>query len=309
MNIFELGIPLNIFKSIYLNIQCEFFKYDSKWTSCSRQRCDRCFGPRWGNADGSSPWPSHPARAPTLGIRCPKGVCRRRHCRWYRRTRMDGFYHGYGHPEGGLNNCQAITRKIAPCEDNKETKKAVDLAPPPEPTEAPMDTLATEKRAPTGSRKTPAKRLEGKQPSQEEREFLEDPPTTTKPPLKRRARGKQPPSQPALRTINTPRGNKTTDVEEAPRAKEETQASSTKTPVKKANKDDVIAPHRVGIQVMQEKFEEMNKRSEIEAIDYKRFQEIYKGWKTPKGRERKKNLRKHRNFTKRSSTQNYSESD
>lgn len=154
-----------------------------------------------------------------------------------------------------------------------------------------MNTSSTEKRAPTGNRKTPAKRIKGKQPTQEKREFLEDPSTTTKPPPKRRARGKQPPAQPSLQTINIPKDNKTPDVEKAPKAQEETQASSsTKTPVKKTTKQ-VIAPSKVGIQVIREKFEEMNNRNEIEASDYKRFQEVYTGWKNTKGLGKKEKLK------------------
>ena len=174
----------------------------------------------------------------------------------------------------------------------QDTPMAVDVAPPPEPTEQPMNTSSTDKRAPTGNRKTPAKRIKGKQPSQEKREFLEDPSTTTKPPPKRRARGKQPPAQPALQTINIPKDNKTPDVEEAPTAKEETGAtSSTKTSVKKANKQGVISPSKVGIQVIREKFEEMNNKSEIEASDYKKFQEVYTGWKNTKGQGEKEKLK------------------
>ena len=174
----------------------------------------------------------------------------------------------------------------------KETGTAmkVDVAPPPEPTEQPMNTSSTEKRAPIGNRKAPAKRLKGKQPTQEKREFDEDPSTTTKPPPKR-TKGKQPSPQPALQSINIPKDNKTPDVDEAPKAQEETQASSsTKTPVKKPTKQ-VISPSKVGIQVIREKFEEMNNRNEINPTDYKKIQEVYTGWKNSKGLGKKEKLK------------------
>ena len=62
----------------------------------------------------------------------------------------------------------------------------------------PMDTTAiptAEKRKPLSVRQSKAKRQKPKPPTQEKREFQEDPSTTTKPPKARRVRGKQPQPQ------------------------------------------------------------------------------------------------------------------
>ena len=74
----------------------------------------------------------------------------------------------------------------------------------------PMDTTAiptAEKRNPFSVRQSKAKRQKPKPPTQEKREFQEDPSTTTKQPKARRVRGKQPEPQPQAlgATINIPK--------------------------------------------------------------------------------------------------------
>ena len=69
-----------------------------------------------------------------------------------------------------------------------------------------MDTSAiptAEKRKPLSVRQSKAKRQKPKPPTQEKREFQEDPSTTTKSPKARRVRGKQPQPQ-ALGAIGAP---------------------------------------------------------------------------------------------------------
>ena len=72
-----------------------------------------------------------------------------------------------------------------------------------------------EKRKPLSVRQSKAKRQKPKPPTQEKREFQEDPSTTTKPPKARRVRGKQPQPQALGATINIPKDNKTPNVDEA----------------------------------------------------------------------------------------------
>ena len=158
-----------------------------------------------------------------------------------------------------------------------------------------MDTTAiptAEKRKPLSVRQSKAKRQKPKPPTQEKREFQEDPSTTTKPPKARRVRGKQPQPQALGATINIPKDNKTPNVDEAETAQEETGASSSsKAPVRKPTMNKAISPSKVGIQVIREKFEEMNNSKSIDTGDYQRFQEVYGKWKSSKGEEKKQHLK------------------
>ena len=110
----------------------------------------------------------------------------------------------------------------------KEEKSKMNVDVVPDTAEA-MDTTAiptAEKRKPLSVRQSKAKRQKPKPPTQEKREFQEDPSTTTKPPKARRVRGKQPQPQALGATINIPKDNKTPNVDEAETAQEETGASS-----------------------------------------------------------------------------------
>ena len=175
----------------------------------------------------------------------------------------------------------------------KETSKMnVDVVPD---TAEAMDTTAiptAEKRKPFSVRQTKAKRQKPKPPTQEKREFQEDPSTTTKPPKARRVRGKQPQPQALGATINIPKDNKTPNVDEAETAQEETGASSSsKAPVRKPTMSKAISPSKVGIQVIREKFEEMNNSKSIDTADYQKFQQVYGQWKSSKGEEKKQHLK------------------
>jgi hypothetical protein len=158
-----------------------------------------------------------------------------------------------------------------------------------------MDTSSklVEKRRPTGNRTSAFKRQKPKPPTQEKREFQEDPSTTTKPPKARRVRGKQPQPQALGATINIPKDNKTPNVNEAETAQEETGASSSssKAPVRKPTMNKAISPSKVGIQVIREKLEEMNNSKSIDTADYQRFQEVYGKWKSSKGEDKKQHLK------------------
>ena len=173
------------------------------------------------------------------------------------------------------------------------TKMNVDVAR--EEDKAPMDTSSklVEKRRPTGNRTSAFKRQKQKPPTQDKREFQEDPSTTTKPPKARRVRGKQPQPQALGATINIPKDNKTPNVDEAETAQEETGASSSsKAPVRKPTLNKAISPSRVGIQVViREKFEEMNNSKSIDTAVYQKFQEVYGKWKSSKGEEKKQHLK------------------
>ena len=157
----------------------------------------------------------------------------------------------------------------------KEEKSKMNVDVVPDTAEA-MDTSAiptAEKRKPLSVRQSKAKRQKPKPPTQEKREFQEDPSTTTKPPKARRVRGKQPQPQALGATINIPKDNKTPNVDEAETAQEETGASSSsKAPVRKPTMNKAISPSKVGIQVIREKFEEMNNSKSIDTGDYQRFQ-------------------------------------
>ena len=175
----------------------------------------------------------------------------------------------------------------------KDTSKMnVDVVPD---TAEAMDTTpipTAEKRKPFNVRQTKAKRQKPKPPTQEKREFQEDPSTTTKPPKARRVRGKQPQPQALGATINIPKDNKTPNVDEAETAQEETGASSSsKAPVRKPTLNKAISPSKVGIQVIREKFEEMNNSKSIDTADYQKFQEVYGKWKSSKGEEKKQHLK------------------
>lgn len=175
----------------------------------------------------------------------------------------------------------------------EETSKMnVDVVPD---TAEAMDTTAiptAEKRKPFSVRQSKAKRQKPKPPTQEKREFQEDPSTTTKPPKARRVRGKQPQPQALGATINIPKDNKTPNVDEAETAQEETGASSSsKAPVRKPTMSKAISPSKVGIQVIREKFEEMNNSKNIDTADYQKFQEVYGQWKSSKGEEKKQHLK------------------
>ena len=175
----------------------------------------------------------------------------------------------------------------------EETSKMnVDVVPD---TAEAMDTTAiptAEKRKPLSVRQTKAKRQKPKPPTQEKREFQEDPSTTTKPPKARRVRGKQPQPQALGATINIPKDNKTPNVDEAETAQEETGASSSsKAPVRKPTMSKAISPSKVGIQVIREKFEEMNNSKSIDTADYQKFQQVYGQWKSSKGEEKKQHLK------------------
>ena len=175
----------------------------------------------------------------------------------------------------------------------EETSKMnVDVVPD---TAEAMDTTAiptAEKRKPLSVRQSKAKRQKPKPPTQEKREFQEDPSTTTKPPKARRVRGKQPQPQALGATINIPKDNKTPNVDEAETAQEETGASSSsKAPVRKPTMNKAISPSKVGIQVIREKFEEMNNSKNIDTADYQKFQEVYGKWKSSKGEEKKQHLK------------------
>ena len=175
----------------------------------------------------------------------------------------------------------------------KETSKMnVDVVPD---TAEAMDTTpipTAEKRKPLSVRQTKAKTQKPKPPTQEKREFQEDPSTTTKPPKARRVRGKQPQPQALRATINIPKDNKTPNVDEAETAQEETGASSSsKAPVRKPTMNKAISPSKVGIQVIREKFEEMNNSKSIDTADYQKFQQVYGQWKSSKGEEKKQHLK------------------
>ena len=176
----------------------------------------------------------------------------------------------------------------------KEEKSKMNVDVVPDTAEA-MDTTAiptAEKRKPLSVRQSKAKRQKPKPPTQEKREFQEDPSTTTKPPKARRVRGKQPQPQALGATINIPQDNKTPNVDEAETAQEETGASSSsKAPVRKPAMNKAISPSKVGIQVIREKFEEMNNSKSIDTGDYQRFQEVYGKWKSSKGEEKKQHLK------------------
>ena len=174
----------------------------------------------------------------------------------------------------------------------KETSKMnVDVVPD---TAEAMDTTAiptAEKRKPLSVRQSKAKRQKPKPPTQEKREFQEDPSTTTKASKARRVRGKQPQPQALGATINIPKDNKTPNVDEAETAQEETGASSSKAPVRKPTLSKAISPSKVGIQVIREKFEEMNNSKSIDTADYQKFQEVYGKWKSSKGEDKKQHLK------------------
>ena len=175
----------------------------------------------------------------------------------------------------------------------KETSKMnVDVVPD---TAEAMDTTpipTAEKRKPLSVRQSKAKRQKPKPPTQEKREFQEDPSTNTKPPKARRVRGKQPQPQALGATINIPKDNKTPNVDEAETAQEETGASSSsKAPVRKPTMNKAISPSKVGIQVIREKFEEMNNSKSIDTADYQKFQQVYGQWKSSKGEEKKQHLK------------------
>lgn len=174
----------------------------------------------------------------------------------------------------------------------KETSKMnVDVVPD---TAEAMDTTAiptAEKRKPLSVRQSKAKRQKPKPPTQEKREFQEDPSTTTKASKARRVRGKQPQPQALGATINIPKDNKTPNVDEAETAQEETGASSSKAPVRKPTMNKAISPSKVGIQVIREKFEEMNNSKSIDTADYQKFEEVYGKWKSSKGEDKKQHLK------------------
>ena len=176
----------------------------------------------------------------------------------------------------------------------KEEKSKMNVDVVPDTAEA-MDTTAiptAKKRKPLSVRQSKAKRQKPKPPTQEKREFQEDPSTTTKPPKARRVRGKQPQPQALGATINIPKDNKTPNVDEAETAQEETGASSSsKAPVGKPTMNKAISPSKVGIQVIREKFEEMNNSKSIDTGNYQRFQEVYGKWKSSKGEEKKQHLK------------------
>ena len=176
----------------------------------------------------------------------------------------------------------------------KEEKSKMNVDVVPDTAEA-MDITAiptAEKRKPLSVRQSKAKRQKPKPPTQEKRDFQEDPSTTTKPPKARRVRGKQPQPQALGATINIPKDNKTPNVDEAETAQEETGASSSsKAPVRKPTMNKAISPSKVGIQVIREKFEEMNSSKSIDTGDYQRFQEVYGKWKSSKGEEKKQHLK------------------
>ena len=176
----------------------------------------------------------------------------------------------------------------------KEETSKMNVDVVPDANEA-MDTTAiptAEKRKPFSVRQSKAKRQKPKPPTQEKREFQEDPSTTTKPPKARRVRGKQPQPQALGATINIPKDNKTPNVDEAETAQEETGASSSsKAPVRKPTMNKAISPSKVGIQVIREKFEEMNNSKNIDTADYQKFQEVYGKWKSSKGEEKKQHLK------------------
>ena len=185
-------------------------------------------------------------------------------------------------------------KKVNHQKKSKEEKSKMNVDVVPDTAEA-MDTSAiptAEKRKPFSVRQSKAKRQKPKPPTQEKREFQEDPSTTTKPPKARRVRGKQPQPQALGATINIPKDNKTPNVDEAETAQEETGASSSsKAPVRKPTMNKAISPSKVGIQVIREKFEEMNNSKSIDTGDYQRFQEVYGKWKSSKGEEKKQHLK------------------
>ena len=176
-------------------------------------------------------------------------------------------------------------KKVNHQKKSKEEKSKMNVDVVPDTAEA-MDTSAiptAEKRKPLSVRQSKAKRQKPKPPTQEKREFQEDPSTTTKPPKARRVRGKQPQPQALGATINIPKDNKTPNVDEAETAQEETGASSSsKAPVRKPTMNKAISPSKIGIQVIREKFEEMNNSKSIDTGDYQRFQEVYGGCSKPK---------------------------
>ena len=125
----------------------------------------------------------------------------------------------------------------------KEETSKMNVDVVPDANEA-MDTTAiptAEKRKPFSVRQSKAKRQKPKPPTQEKREFQEDPSTTSKPLKARRVRGKQPQPQALGATINIPKDNKTPNVDEAETAQEETGASSSSNaPVRKPTMSKAI---------------------------------------------------------------------
>ena len=59
----------------------------------------------------------------------------------------------------------------------------------------------------------------------------------------------------------------------------------------KPTMNKAISPSKVGIQVIREKFEEMNNSKSIDTGHYQRFQEVYGKWKSSKGEEKKQHLK------------------
>ena len=159
-----------------------------------------------------------------------------------------------------------------------------------------MDTSAiptAEKRKPLSVRQSKAKKeTETKTANAGEERISGRPIHSTKPPKARRVRGKQPQPQALGATINIPKDNKTPNVDEAETAQEETGASSSsKAPVRKPTMNKAISPSKVGIQVIREKFEEMNNSKSIDTGDYQKFQQVYGQWKSSKGEEKKQHLK------------------
>ena len=59
-----------------------------------------------------------------------------------------------------------------------------------------------------------------------------------------------------------------------------------------------ISPSKVGIQVIREKFEEMNNNKSKNTADYQKFEEVYGQWKSSKGEDKKQHLKKAKELCK-----------
>ena len=66
---------------------------------------------------------------------------------------------------------------------------------------------------------------------------------------------------------------------------------SSKAPVRKPTMNKAISPSKVEIQVIREKFEDMNNSKSIDTGDYQKFQQVYGQWKSSKGEEMKQHLK------------------
>ena len=181
---------------------------------------------------------------------------------------------------------------------NKEpahTKMDTDVSPPDaEPEEAEkMDTsiMLADKRKPTSTQKTPNKKVRTKAPRAEKREMDEEDPSTVKPPKTRKTKGKQ--QQPQQQAI---KGTIKVSPETPPQGTGASSSSSSSTakapPAQPAQpaRSGPISPQDVGIQVIREKFEEMNNKKKISNHQYEEYKEAIKKWRNARNTARTQKL-------------------